>query len=78
MIGSLKATVNLDNNALKYTGAEVAPVSITYSNAWEYEELALSYVNNVEEGTATYTIGAANTILTDTFEIRKSPIVLGG
>lgn len=72
------ATVNLDNNALKYTGAEVTPVSITYSNAWEYEELALSYENNIEEGIATYIIGAGNTILTNTFEIRKSPIVLGG
>ncbi len=72
------AMVNRDNDALKYTGAEVAPVSIAYSDDWEYEELALSYANNVEEGTATYTISAANTILTDTFEIRKSPIVLGG
>ena len=72
------AMVNLDNNALKYTGEEVTPVSIAYSDDWEYEELALSYVNNVEEGTATYTISAVNTILTNTFEIRKSPIVLGG
>ena len=72
------ATVNLDNNALKYTGEEVTPVSIAYSDDWEYEELALSYANNVEEGTATYTISAVNTILTNTFEIRKSPIVLGG
>ena len=72
------ATVNLDNNALKYTGVEVTPVSIIYSNDWEYEELVLSYVNNVEEGTATYTIGAANTILTNTFEIKKAPVVLGG
>lgn len=72
------ATVNLDNDALKYTGVEVTPVSIAYSSDWEYEELALSYVNNVEEGTATYTIGAANTILTNTFEIKKAPVVLGG
>ena len=72
------ATVNLDNNALKYTGAEVTPVTVAYSGDWEYEKLTLSYANNIEVGTATYTLGLQSALLTDTFEIRKSPIVLGG
>ncbi len=71
------ATVNFDGE-LQYTGEEITPIHIVYSDDWEYDALALSYENNVEEGTAIYTISAANTILTDTFEIRKSPIVLGG
>ncbi len=76
---SLAATATIDlDSELKYTGKEVTPINIAYSNDWEYDKLTLSYVNNVGEGTATYTISAANTILTDTFEIRKSPIVLGG
>ena len=71
------ATVNLDEK-LQYTGEEIKPINITYSNDWEYDKLTLSYTNNVEEGTASYTISGANTIVTDTFEIRKSPIILGG
>ena len=71
------ATLNFDS-ALQYTGEEVTPVSIVYSDDWEYDKLTLSYTNNVEEGTATYAISAADTIFTGTFEIRKSPIILGG
>ena len=71
------ATLNFDS-ALQYTGEEITPVSIVYSDDWEYDKLTLSYTNNVEEGTATYAISAADTIFTDTFEIRKSPIILGG
>lgn len=71
------ATVNVDDE-LQYTGEEIAPVDIAYSNDWEYDKLTLSYANNVEEGTASYTISAADMILTNTFEIRKAPTVLGG
>lgn len=71
------ATLNFDS-ALQYTGEEITPVSIVYSDDWEYDKLTLSYTNNVEEGTATYAISAADTIFTGSFEIRKSPIILGG
>lgn len=71
------ATLNFDS-ALQYTGEEITPVSIVYGDDWEYDKLTLSYTNNVEEGTATYAISAADTIFTGTFEIRKSPIILGG
>ena len=76
---SLAATATLNSDsALQYTGEEITPVSIVYSDDWEYDKLTLSYTNNVEEGTATYAISAADTIFTGTFEIRKSPIILGG
>ncbi len=71
------ATLNFDS-ALQYTGEEITPVSIVYGDDWEYDKLTLSYTNNVEEGTATYAISAADTIFTGSFEIRKSPIILGG
>lgn len=72
------ATARVDNNGLAYTGESVEPVNVVYSNDWEYDKLTLSYANNVEEGTASYTISAADVILTDTFEIRKAPMILGG
>lgn len=75
---SATATVNVDHNALAYTGEEITPVNVTYGDDWEYDPLNCSYKNNVEEGTATYTVGAENTLLTGTFEIRKAPTVLGG
>lgn len=75
---SATATVSIDNMALQYTGEAVMPVSVTYSNTWQYDKLSIAYENNIEVGTATYTISAANTVLTNTFEIRKSPMILGG
>lgn len=75
---SATATVSLDKSGLQYTGAEITPVSIAYSAEWEHEKLTLSYADNIEEGTATFTVSAENTILTGAFDIRKAPIVLGG
>ncbi len=72
------ATVNVDTNGVQYTGKEIEPVRIEYSNAWEYAPLNLSYANNVEEGSATYAVGVGTVLLTDSFEIRKAPTVLGG
>ena len=75
---SATATVNIFNEALQYTGERITPVSITYSDDWEYDELMVSYENNIEEGTASYMVSAESILLTDTFVIRKAPIVLGG
>lgn len=75
---SATATVSLDKSGLQYTGAEITPVSIAYSAEWEHEKLTLFYADNIEEGTATYTLSAENTILTGAFDIRKAPIILGG
>ena len=71
------ATINVDSS--KYTGEEVTPVSIAYSNDWEYDRLTLTYADNVEVGTASYTVSGLNDVsLNKTFEIRKAPVVLGG
>jgi hypothetical protein len=75
---SATATVSISNEALQYTGERITPVSITYSDDWEYDELMVSYENNIEEGTASYIVSAESILLTDTFAIRKAPIVLGG
>ncbi len=73
------ATISMDSKSgLQYTGAEITPVSIAYSSDWEYDEFSISYANNVEIGTANYTLTAGSYSTTQTFEIRNAPIVLGG
>lgn len=73
------ATILMDSKSgLQYTGKEITPVNLTYSNDWEYDKFSILYANNVEIGTASYTLTAGSFSTTQTFEIRNAPIVLGG
>ncbi|MBE7085955.1 MAG: hypothetical protein E7366_02255 [Clostridiales bacterium] len=75
---SATAIISMENSGLQYTGAEITPVCIDYSNDWEYDKFDVAYKDNVEVGTANYTLTAGCFTTTQTFEIRNAPVVLGG
>ncbi len=73
------AAISMDShNGLQYTGAEITPVCIDYSNDWEYDKFDVSYADNVEVGTASYTLSVGDFTLTQPFEIYDAPTILGG
>lgn len=75
---SATAIISVDNSALQYTGEEIAPVSVTCGDAWEYDIPTVSYVNNVQAGVAKYCVEAGQVRVEREFFIVEAPTVLGG
>lgn len=66
------ATLNADG-AYIYTGSAITPATITYSDNWQGDEpTEISYVNNVDVGTATATITVEGQTLTKDFQIKNA------
>ena len=78
----LAATATLSGTqSVEYTGNAITPVEVAYGADWEYDEFALVYENNVEEGEASCYVRVPHSqvnVYTKTFAIRKAPKVLGG
>ena len=68
------ATATLDaDEAYIYTGSAITPATITYSDNWQGEKPTdISYVNNVDVGTATATITVEGHALTKNFQIKNA------
>ena len=68
------ATATLDaDEAYIYTGSAITPATITYSDNWQGEKPTdISYVNNVDVGTATATITVKGQTLTKNFQIKNA------
>jgi len=64
------ATISVDSGAdLNYTGSEIKPAKVTYSDGWvednnKPDNTAITYENNIDAGTATakLTIGGATAV----------------
>jgi hypothetical protein len=68
---SATATVARDESvSTVYNGKEIRAAKVSYSSAWEWEPLAVTYENNVNAGTATAfaTIGGATVTLSYAIE----------
>ena len=68
------ATATLDaDEAYIYTGSAVTPATIDYSENWQGDQPTdISYVNNVDVGTATATITVEGQTLTINFQIKNA------
>ena len=56
-----------------YTGSAITPATITYSDNWQGDKPTdISYVNNVDVGTATATITVEGHTLTKNFQIKNA------
>ena len=73
------ATLGLDENvSLQYTGNQITPATLAFSEDWEYDKPSIVYENNVEVGKATSSITAGKATATQSFIIVDTPVVLGG
>ena len=75
---SATATWNGGNDASQYTGEEIEPFAIVYSNNWEYSKATIAYQNNIEIGEASYSLSFGETTIDGSFLIIDIPTVLGG
>ena len=76
---SANATMTLDESiSLLYTGEEIKPVIVTFSDNWVGEKPQVVYTNNTEAGKATCSLAAGNAIATLDFIVIDTPTVLGG
>ena len=68
------ATATLEaDGAYIYTGSAITPATITYSDNWQGDKPTdISYVNNVDVGTATATITVEGHTLTKNFQIKNA------
>lgn len=68
------ATATLEaDGAYIYTGSAIAPATITYSDNWQGDKPTdISYVNNLNVGTATATITVEGQTLTKNFQIKNA------
>ena len=68
------ATATLEaDGAYIYTGSAITPATITYSDNWQGDKPTdISYVNNVDVGTATATITVEGCTLTKNFRIKNA------
>ncbi len=72
------ATLSLDDNvSLQYTGSEIKPAVLTFSNTWEYDKPTIVYENNVDRGAATASVTVAGTTVSKQFVIVDAPVLLG-
>lgn len=68
------ATATLEADGVYiYTGSAITPATITYSDNWQGDKPTdISYVNNVDVGTATATITVEGYTLTKNFQIKNA------
>ena len=67
------ATISIRDDAdLTYTGSDIEPAEVTYSDGWEGGNLTLDYENNVNAGNAKATIKKDNATASVTFTIEKA------
>ena len=68
------ATATLEADGVYiYTGSAITPATITYSDNWQGDKPTdISYVNNVDAGTATATITVEGYTLTKNFQIKNA------
>lgn len=70
---SAKATISIQDGAnLTYTGSDIEPAEVTYSEDWQGGDLTLDYENNVNAGTAKATIKKGDAEASVTFTIEKA------
>lgn len=73
------ARLSLDESvSLRYTGSEIKPVTVEVSADWEYAKPTLVYENNVEIGSANYSLTAGQICVEGGFIIVDTPAILGG
>jgi hypothetical protein len=76
---SATATSKIDETvSMLYTGKAITPVAVEVSSDWEYDLPSIEYQNNVQCGTANYTITAGQVCVEDNFIIVETPTILGG
>ncbi len=76
---SATATSKIDETvSMLYTGKAITPVTVEVSSDWEYDLPSIEYQNNVQCGTANYTITAGQVCVEDNFIIVETPTILGG
>ena len=69
------ASLKIDSAAdLTYTGNEITPLNVEYSEGWENGTLEITYKNNVDIGTATGEITYNGVTASKGFEISAVPI----
>lgn len=71
------ATVSQPEERYACTGNAIEPITVAYSNDWEYDKPIVSYANNINAGTASYSVTAGTASISGTFEIIETPVILG-
>ncbi len=63
--------------SLLYSGVEIEPIKVEYSEAWEYDKPTVRYENNVACGKANYALTIGQVCVENEFIIVKAPVILG-
>ena len=70
---SATATISIQADADRtYTGSDIEPAEVTYSDGWEGGNLTPTYENNINAGTATATIKKGDAEVSVEFTIEKA------